>query len=172
MFALIFTQKHNYFRQIWNRLYQAAQTKTLPPHLTQGQYIQEGLFFIDMLCSHHAVEERSLFPLLGQKMPEFRLPNHPNGTRQDVAEDADEATRRAGILIRHHHQIHKGMEEFQMYLRTCSKSPETLDWERLHRQMDTWGGVLWEHLHLEVETLRAENMRKYWAVEELQDIEF
>lgn len=36
--------------------------------------------------------------------------------------------------------------------------------------MDGFGMVLWEHLNDEVEQLGAENMRKYWALEEMRDI--
>jgi hypothetical protein len=38
--------------------------------------------------------------------------------------------------------------------------------------MDTFGEVLWKHLDDEVEELKAENMRKYWSVKEVQGIPF
>lgn len=34
--------------------------------------------------------------------------------------------------------------------------------------MDTFGGVLWAHLEDEVRALGAENMRKYWTLEEMR----
>jgi hypothetical protein len=34
--------------------------------------------------------------------------------------------------------------------------------------MDSWGTVLWSHLEQEVKTLGAENMRKYWTIEEMR----
>jgi len=38
----------------------------------------------------------------------------------------------------------------------------------LREKMDSWGEVLWKHLDQEVETLGAENMRKYWTLEEMR----
>jgi hypothetical protein len=32
--------------------------------------------------------------------------------------------------------------------------------------MDEFGAVLWAHLEVEVEELKAENMRKFWSLEE------
>jgi len=36
--------------------------------------------------------------------------------------------------------------------------------------MESWGEVLWTHLDQEVETLGANNMRKYWTKEEIARI--
>jgi hypothetical protein len=34
--------------------------------------------------------------------------------------------------------------------------------------MEGFGKVLWQHLDEEVQTLKAENMRQYWSVEEMR----
>ena len=33
--------------------------------------------------------------------------------------------------------------------------------------LDSFGGVLWQHLDEEVEQLGAENMRRFWTLEEM-----
>ena len=38
----------------------------------------------------------------------------------------------------------------------------------MKEKMDSWGEVLWKHLDQEVETLGAENMRKYWTLDEMK----
>lgn len=36
--------------------------------------------------------------------------------------------------------------------------------------LDSFGEVLWQHLDDEVEQLGAENMRKYWSLDEMRRI--
>ena len=40
--------------------------------------------------------------------------------------------------------------------------------EEMKEIMDSFGEVLWQHLDDEVEQLGAENMRKYWTINEMR----
>lgn len=86
-------------------------------------------------------------------MPEFK--NGPN-------------YKGAAELLRQHKLIHEGMELFEQYLRQCETGESELVLRTLKAKMDTWGEVLWTHLDQEVETLGAENMRKYWTLDEMK----
>lgn len=97
---------------------------------------------------HHGIEEARVFPLLARRMPEFR----PG---------------RAGPMVAQHRLIHAGLESFEAYLRAVRAGEQDLDWAELKARMESWGGVLWEHLDEEVKSLGAENMRKYWSKQEM-----
>jgi hypothetical protein len=87
-------------------------------------------------------------------MPEFR-----SGKGNGAAE-----------LLQQHKQIHAGMSVFEEYLRQCRNRETELNLSVLKDKMDTWGPVLLKHLDQEVKTLGAENMRRYWTIEELKSI--
>lgn len=114
------------------------------------QFLSTGLQFCKHLATHHGIEEQHLFPILARKMPEFRQ-------GKDAAE-----------LLRQHEAIHEGMDVFEDYLNKCLSGETELDLRVLKEKMDTWGDVLWKHLDQEVVTLRAENMRKYWTLDEMR----
>ncbi|KAL0934390.1 uncharacterized protein CTRU02_211189 [Colletotrichum truncatum] len=142
---------HNHFRRTWKRLQDSCNTPVDgPPKMTSEQIVREGLFFCYRLTNHHNIEETIFFPLLARKMPEFR------------GEDA--------VVLEQHRQIHEGLENLQEYLEMCRSRKATLDLATLKSKMDPWSDVLLLHLDQEVEMLGAENMRKYWTREELQEM--
>ncbi|PBP16736.1 hypothetical protein BUE80_DR012594 [Diplocarpon rosae] len=141
---------HNHFRQAWNLLYTACESNRRPQNLSLRQFLSTGLQFCSHLATHHAIEEQHIFPVLAQKMPEFKQ-----------GENAAE-------LLRQHQEIHKGMDALEEYLERCGRGETELQLPVLKEKMDSWGGVLWTHLDQEVKTLGAENMRRYWTVEEMQ----
>jgi hemerythrin-like domain-containing protein len=114
------------------------------------QFINAGLQFCSHLKTHHSIEESYLFPMLAVRMPEFKQ------------------GRNAAELLRQHEEIHEGMDLFEEYLQKCTNEETELDLRTLKTKMDSWGGVLWKHLDQEVKTLGAENMRKYWSVEDMR----
>ncbi len=118
------------------------------------QFLDEGLYFVRGLTAHHNIEETYFFPLLATKMPEFR-----SGKGKNI---------QAAELLLQHRQIHAGMDVFEDYLRRCRNRETELELAVLKEKMDTWGEVLWKHLDQEVKTLGAENMRKYWTLEEMR----
>ncbi|ROW12504.1 hypothetical protein VMCG_00031 [Cytospora schulzeri] len=146
---------HEHFRQSWNLLYQAASSGRRPGGMSLKQYIDEGLQFISYLTTHHNIEESYIFPVLARKMPEFQ-----SGGKG----------RRAAELLQQHKDIHKGMDVMEEYLRRCRKGEVELEMAVLRAKMDTWGAVLWKHLDQEVETLGAENVRRYFSIEEVRRI--
>ncbi|CAI6085458.1 unnamed protein product [Clonostachys chloroleuca] len=136
---------HNYFRQSWTLLWDACNKKKRPQGMSMRQFIGEGLSFAEHLTMHHGIEERHFFPMLARRMPEFR-----------------------GNLPDQHKEIHAGLEVFEAYLRGCLSGEHELELPVLKEKMETWGDVLWAHLDDEVKTLGAENMRKYWTLEEMR----
>lgn len=145
---------HEHFRQTWNTLWGAATTGKRPAGISIRSFIAQGLQFISQLEMHHGIEEQHIFPILARKMPEFK-----QGKGNGAAE-----------LLRQHKEIHKGMELLQGYLEDCQTGEKDLDMATLKTKMESWGEVLWKHLDQEVETLGAENMRKYWTIEEIRRI--
>ncbi|QUC21029.1 uncharacterized protein UV8b_05270 [Ustilaginoidea virens] len=141
-------QFHDYFRQTWNMLYEAASTSRRPPNLTLQQFLSEGISFASHLSAHHAIEEEHIFPLLATRMPEF------NPT--------------SGQLVKQHAQIHRGLEEFERYVQKCRRGEVDFEMATLKEKMEGWGGVLWEHLDQEVEMLGAERMRAVWTRDEMK----
>jgi hemerythrin-like domain-containing protein len=146
----IVNKQHNHFRQTWQMLYNACLNNKRPANLSLKQFISTGLQFCSHLSTHHAIEEQHIFPLLAQKMPEFK------------------AGRNAAELLRQHKEIHKGMDAFEEYLEGCRSGEHELSLVQMKVKMDSWGTVLWSHLEQEVKTLGAENMRKYWTIEEMR----
>lgn len=141
---------HNHFRQSWNLLHTACTTNQRPPNLTTRAFIQTGLNLCSHLSTHHSIEEHHIFPVLARKMPEFR------------------AGREKAELLRQHEAIHAGMDGFEEYLLRVRSGETDLDLRILKEQMDGWGDVLWVHLEQEVRTLGAENMRRFWTLEEMR----
>ena len=131
-------------------LYNACINNKRPTNLSIKQFLSTGLQFCSHLSTHHAIEEQHIFPILATKMPEFKQ------------------GRNAAELLRQHKEIHKGMDMFEEYLSKCRSGETDLELSVLKQKMDSWGDVLWKHLDQEVKTLGAENMRKYWSLDEMR----
>ena len=71
-------------------------------------------------------------------------------------------------LLTHHKKIHEGIERLESYLSDCRSGEKDLRMDEMKAVMDSFGAVLWEHLDDEVKELGAENMRKYWSVQEMR----
>lgn len=106
-----------------------------------------GLGFCRQLEMHHSIEEQHVFPHLATRMPAFKKELE---------------------LLTQHKQIHKGMDRMEEYLSKCLRGEEELRLAELKVVMDGFGKVLWEHLEQEVKELGAENMRRYWTIEEMR----
>ncbi|KAL7625948.1 hypothetical protein AAE478_002717 [Parahypoxylon ruwenzoriense] len=153
---------HAHFRTAWNSLWatacagNSAAGKAKSKTARERSVIGDGIAFVAQLEMHHDIEETYFFPVLARRMPEFR--NDGKGGAG------------AAELLRQHREIHGGMEGLRSYLRACREGNQDLDMDVLKKQMESWGTVLWTHLDQEVKTLGAENMRKYWTVEEIRHI--
>ncbi|OBR13499.1 hemerythrin HHE cation binding domain-containing protein [Colletotrichum higginsianum IMI 349063] len=141
---------HNHFRRQWTLLHDAATTGRRPQNMTLKQFLDTGLQFAQHLTAHHGIEETYVFPMLARRMPEFRA-----GRAE---------------LLRQHKEIHRGLDGFEEYLGRCRSRETELELAVLKEKMDSWGGVLWTHLDQEVKTLGAENMRRYWTMEEVRNM--
>ena len=71
-------------------------------------------------------------------------------------------------LLTQHKEIHKGMDKLEVYVDECKAGKRELRMEEMKEIMDSFGKVLWAHLEDEVKQLAAENMRKYWSLEEVR----
>ena len=111
------------------------------------QFVATGTQFCHHLHLHHSIEEQHIFPVLSNRMPAF----------QKELE-----------LLTQHKRIHEGLENFQVYLEDCSCGERELRLEEMKRLMDDFGEVLWVHLADEEKQLEAENMRKYWTLDEMR----
>lgn len=143
--------QHNNFRQSWNVLWQACTTGRRPQGMSIKQLLQIGTQFAEHLTVHHSIEETYVFPQLARRMPEFDPKN--------------------GDLVKQHAQIHDGLEEFEKYLAQVKSGERDFELSVLKEKMESWGGVLWTHLDDEVRSLGAENMRKYWTMEEIRRLQ-
>ncbi|KAF7591032.1 hypothetical protein BBP40_002050 [Aspergillus hancockii] len=141
-------QFHNHFRLSWNDLQNACGAMgKRSGGLKPKQLASTGLRFCSQLDFHHKVEEEHVFPVLARKMPEFKQKQ---------------------TLLSQHKKIHRGLAQLEEYLQKCRSGEEDLELAEMKRLMDAFGEVLWAHLDEEVQTLRAENMRKYWTLEEMR----
>ncbi|MCJ1261592.1 hypothetical protein MMC22_001458 [Lobaria immixta] len=138
---------HEHFRTMWRTVYSAASSGRRPSHMSLKQFLSTGLQFCQQLEMHHGIEEQYVFPYLAERMPSFRHELE---------------------LLTQHKEIIAGLTKFDSYLEECSVGKRELRLEELKELMDAFGEVLFAHLGDEVEQLGADNMRKYWSMEEVQ----
>ena len=53
-------------------------------------------------------------------------------------------------------------------MKNCRTGEKDLRMDEMKILMDGFGDVLWEHLDAEVKELGAENMQKYWTLQEMK----
>ncbi|KAF1955710.1 hypothetical protein CC80DRAFT_492691 [Byssothecium circinans] len=140
---------HNHFRNTWNTLYTACETGERPVGMSIRQFLGVAEQFISHLTMHHTIEERYFFPVLARKMPAFKKELE---------------------LLTQHEQIHEGLERLEEYVADCKTGEKELRMGKMKEVLDTFGKVLWEHMDDEVRQLGAENMRKYWSLEEMRSL--
>jgi len=138
---------HNHFRSRWTILYTACESNKRPSNMSMRQFLSTGLEFCSHLELHHNIEEQHIFPVLAKKMPKFR---HELEMRSQ------------------HKEIHAGLVKLQEYLNEVKDGERELILKELKVVMDGFGTVLWQHLNDEVEQLGADNMRKFWTLDEMR----
>jgi hemerythrin-like domain-containing protein len=138
---------HNHFRSTWKMLMEACENNKRPAGMSIRQFMSVAEQLVQHLTMHHSVEERHIFPVLAKKMPAFRKELE---------------------LLTQHKQIHKGLDKLEEYLGDCRTGEKELRLSEMKKILDSFGKVLWEHLDDEVKQLGAENMRKYWTLEEMR----
>ncbi|OTA36369.1 hypothetical protein BTJ68_03506 [Hortaea werneckii EXF-2000] len=140
---------HENFRQSWNLLMGACTASKRPQGMSIRAFLSVGEQFCHHLTVHHTIEEQHIFPVLARKMPAFKKELQ---------------------LLTQHKKIHQGLDKFEEYIGQCRSGEKELRLEEMKRVMETFGGVLWQHLDDEVKELRAENMRKYWSPAEMRSL--
>ncbi|PSN62188.1 hypothetical protein BS50DRAFT_503489 [Corynespora cassiicola Philippines] len=138
---------HNHFRETWTMLMTACEKQKRPQGMSIRQFLAVGEQFVQHLSMHHSIEERRIFPVLARKMPAFKKELE---------------------LLTQHKEIHKGMDRLGEYIEECQSGERELRMGELKKILDSFGAVLWQHLDDEVKELGAENMRKYWTLEEMR----
>ncbi|KAF2796705.1 hypothetical protein K505DRAFT_323090 [Melanomma pulvis-pyrius CBS 109.77] len=138
---------HNHFRSTWTLMMTACEKNKRPDGMSIRQFLQTGQQLCSSLTMHHGIEEAHIFPVLARKMPAF----------QKELE-----------LLTQHKEIHKGLDQLEEYLEACRSGERELRLGELKKVLDTFGEVLWQHLDDEVKQLGAENMRKYWTLDEMK----
>lgn len=130
-------------------MYEACVSNKRPAGMSLHQFLRFGLDFCQHLEGHHNIEESMFFPILARKMPAFRKELE---------------------MLSQHKQIHAGLEKLAKYLEDSKNGEQDFKMQEMKEIMDGFGAVLWEHLNDEVEQLGAENMRKYWSLDEMKQL--
>ena len=62
---------------------------------------------------------------------------------------------------------HEGLDKLESYLKACRRGQRELRREELKEILDSFGGVLWQHLDEEVAELAPEKMKAAFTLEEV-----
>lgn len=73
-----------------------------------------------------------------------------------------------GRHLEQHKGIHAGVDALEAFVADVRSGEKEFNLRELKGVMDGFGEVLWTHLDEEVRTLGAENMRKYWSLDEMR----
>lgn len=73
-------------------------------------------------------------------------------------------------LLTQHKQIHAGIEKLEEYLEEVKASKRDLRLDELQVILDRFGPVLFAHLDAEVKELTADNLRKYYTLDEVKKL--
>lgn len=139
---------HSYLRQNWDELYAG----TAPNSMVPGDHvIRVGIQFCNHLKAHHDIEEAIWFPILAEKMKGFQ---------------------EGEFAKLQHEEMHKGLDVLLPYLTDCKVGRQDYRREQVRDIMYSFGTILWNHMDDEVRELQAENMRKYWTVDEMRHMPF
>ncbi|KAF9820299.1 hypothetical protein IEO21_01513 [Rhodonia placenta] len=112
-------------------------------------YLRTANELVKHLNTHHTIEERYIFPVLGRRMPSFQ--EHD-------------------MHVKSHEAIHEGLDRLSVLIKKWTAEPSTYSPAEMRGCLDSWREVLFTHLDQEVEDLSGENMKKHWKLEELDMI--
>ncbi|KAF8585884.1 hypothetical protein K439DRAFT_1646473 [Ramaria rubella] len=140
---------HLFLKYEYDEIYALADGKFNNRGMSLTMFLQTASEFRRHLESHHTIEETYIFPVLAQKMPAFRdNEQHRNN----------------------HKQIHDGLDALSALIKRFRSAPTTYSPAELRDCLDGFRDVLVRHLDEEVNDLRGENMRKYWTLEEVDQM--
>ncbi|EED23211.1 conserved hypothetical protein [Talaromyces stipitatus ATCC 10500] len=147
-FAVQMNYFHDQFRRTWDEL-QKMSKKDQPSQSEARAMIRMGLQFCSELHMHHRFEERHIYPVLSRRMLDFQ-PHHS--------------------LSKQHEKIDAGADQMQRYLEQCASGKQAFSTTEIRKIMGNFGSTLWSHLDDEVKALGAENMSKYWSLDEFRSL--
>lgn len=118
---------------------------------------------------HHSIEERHIFPVLAQRMPEFNHKSsavhleehkaiHEGMSMLDMSSRSLLGPRSLGSFLTRRSLT--GMDRYSAYLSKCKSSPSSFDAEEFRKILQSWGPILFYHLDAEVKTLHHDNLRR------------
>jgi len=137
---------HAYFRMEFERIYELADGSFHELRMTLPMYLKEVDGLKRHLEAHHTIEERFIFPILANRMPAFA---------------ENEQHRKS------HDGIHEGLDRLSLLTNSYRANPPSYSPEKMRECLDSFRNVLMRHLDEEVADLGAENMKKYWTLQEV-----
>jgi len=140
---------HDHFKVEFDKIYQLADGSFTSRGMSLQMYLRTCNQLVRHLTTHHTIEERYIFPILAERMPEFR-------------ED--------DVHIKSHQGIHDGLDKLSALISKWNKDQTTYNPTEMRTCLDSWREVLFVHLDQEVQDLGGENMKKYWTLQELANI--
>lgn len=140
---------HNYFKYQFNEIYEMADGSFTKVGMPLVGFLSTIRTFKRHLENHHGIEESYLFPILAKKMPAF----------------AENEQHRES-----HKKIHDGLDALGDIMKRVYADQTTYSPTELRACLDGFREPLLRHLDEEVNDLRAENMRKYWTIDEVRQI--
>ncbi|THU95640.1 hypothetical protein K435DRAFT_966293 [Dendrothele bispora CBS 962.96] len=151
------------YRDGWLSPNVQARVVNLLYELADGSFNQRGMSlsaYLDLarslshhLTVHHTIEERYIFPILGKRMKEFS--KDAQGGHDHLAS---------------HKAIHDGIENLGTLISKYKADPTTYSPSEMRTCLDNWRGSLFNHLDEEVADLRGENLKKYFTLEEVENM--
>ncbi|KAH8914656.1 hypothetical protein BT69DRAFT_1231890 [Atractiella rhizophila] len=145
----VMSQFHENFRQCFREIYSHTTNDNAwrDEFCSLSSFLRFAESFFIGLSNHHGIEEARLFPILAEKMPEFRGDKHPD----------------------EHRKIHAGLDKYGEYVKECKLDSSKYSASKLREIMDSFEKILFYHLDAEVKSLEYENMSKYWTLDEVRN---
>ncbi|KAF8664375.1 hypothetical protein AX16_000746 [Volvariella volvacea WC 439] len=140
---------HQHFKREFNALYDMADGSFNKRGLSLRTYLENANRLSYELTVHHTVEERHFFPKLAKRMPQFK-------TTKDTAH------------MKSHEGIHRGLDALSVLVQKYKENPSSYSPEEMRACLDSFRDILFRHLDEEVADLSAENLKKYWTLEEVE----
>jgi len=138
---------HKMFKAQFEMLYDLADGSFSKYGLDLPSYLNEARGLSQELSNHHMIEERFIFPILAERMPQFKAEH-----------------------LESHKGIHDGIARLAVLLSKYRSKPASYSSTEMKECLDSWREVLYRHLDEEVADLQADNLRKYWTLQDLQRI--
>ncbi|GAA5947477.1 hypothetical protein JCM3765_001695 [Sporobolomyces pararoseus] len=136
---------HSYFRMAFKQIFELSDGSFASRGLSVPDFMSVIEDFLQHLTFHHGIEEQHIFPVLKQRMPHFKLEHQEE-----------------------HDAIHAGMHALEELSKKFKRDPSSYSPQELRENLKSWGPLLFWHLDAEVESLKADVLRRYYTLEEVK----